>query len=73
MCCVLAMGGRFRLLIGMRRAVHERQPCHEKILNYQKNGTPYWFKIAITPITDEAGQPRWLVARERELPELFAA
>lgn len=57
----------------MRRAVHERQSCHEKILNYHKSGTPYWVEIAITPINDEAGQPLWFVARERELPELLAA
>ncbi len=57
----------------MRRAVHERQPCLEKILNYHKNGTPYWVEIAITPLTDDAGQSQWFVARERELPELLAA
>jgi len=57
----------------MRRAVHERQSCHEKILNYHKNGTPYCVEITITPITDDAGQPQWFVARERELPELLAA
>jgi PAS domain S-box-containing protein len=57
----------------MRQAVHERRPCHEKILNYHKNGSAYWVEIAITPITDEAGEPRWFVAREREMPELLAA
>jgi PAS domain S-box-containing protein len=57
----------------MRRAVHDRQSCHETILNYHKNGAPYWVEIAITPITDDTGQPQWFVARERELPELLAA
>lgn len=57
----------------MRCAVHEHQPCHERILNYHKNGSPYWVEIAITPITDDAGQPQWFVARERELPEPLAA
>ena len=52
----------------MRRAVHEVRPCRETILNYHKNGAPYWVEIAITPICDDAGQPLWLVARERELP-----
>ena len=51
----------------MRRAVHQVRPCRETILNYHKNGAPYWVEIAITPICDDAGQPLWLIAREREL------
>jgi PAS domain S-box-containing protein len=57
----------------MRRAVHEYRPCRETILNYHKNGTPYWVEVAITPIFDEAGEPLWLVARERELKDRVAA
>lgn len=57
----------------MRCAVHEHRSCHETILNYHKNGTPYWVEIAITPIIDDGGQPHWFVARERELPESVAA
>ena len=57
----------------MRRAVHERRPCLETILNYHRDGTPYWVEIAITPIFDDAGQPLWFVAREHEVPEPIAA
>ena len=57
----------------MRSAVHEYRPCKETILNYHKNGAPYWVEIAITPILDDAGQPLWLVARERELTDRVAA
>ncbi len=57
----------------MRRAVHQNLPCRETILNYHKNGTPYWVDVAITPILDDAGQPVWLVARERELADRVAA
>ncbi len=52
----------------MRQAVHEYRPCRETILNYHKNGTPYWVEIGIVPIFDDAGKPVWLVAREKELP-----
>ncbi len=51
----------------MREAVHAHRPCCETILNYHRNGTPYWVEVAITPIFDDAGRPLWLVAREREL------
>ena len=57
----------------MRRAVHEHRPCSETILNYHKNGTPYWAEVAITPIVDDAGELLWFVARERELTDRAAA
>ncbi len=52
----------------MRQAVHEFKPCHERLVNYRKDGTPYWVDIEITPILDDAGAPLWVVAREHELP-----
>ena len=51
----------------MRRAVRETRACRETILNYHKNGTPYWVEVAITPILDDTGEPLWFVAREREM------
>ena len=57
----------------MRRAVHQYRACSETILNYHKNGTPYWVEVAIMPILDDAGQPLWMVARERELADRVAA
>jgi len=51
----------------MSLAVRELRPCRETILNYHKDGTPYWVDIAITPIFDDANQPRWLVGRERQV------
>lgn len=52
----------------MRRAIREREPCLVTIVNYRKNGTPYWVEIAITPITDDAGEFQCFVAHEREVP-----
>jgi PAS domain S-box-containing protein len=57
----------------LRAAVHARRTCQETILNYRKDGTPYWVEIAITPIADDAGVPLWLVAHERELNTSAAA
>ena len=57
----------------MRSAVHAYRPCRETILNYHKNGTPYWVEVAITPIMDDKGEPLFLVARERELTDRVAA
>jgi PAS domain S-box-containing protein len=57
----------------LRTAVQAKRACQETILNYHKNGTPYWVEIAITPIADDVGVPLWLVARERELNTPAAA
>jgi methyl-accepting chemotaxis protein len=57
----------------MRSAVYEYRPCRETILNYHKNGTPYWADVAITPILDDADQLLWLIAREREVSDRVAA
>ena len=51
----------------MRCAVHEHRPCRETILNYHKDGTPYWVEIDIQMVFDPAGAVRWMIAREREL------
>jgi PAS domain S-box-containing protein len=54
----------------MRQAVHEGRACHETILNYHKDGTPYWVEIDIRPFLDYSGNIRWLVAHERERTDL---
>ncbi len=51
----------------IREAVRDRLPCRETLANYHKNGTLYRVIVAITPILDDAGQPLWFVAREKEL------
>ena len=53
----------------MSAAVHNRQPCTEALINYHKDGTPYWVSINITPVWDDAGHFLCFIARELELPE----
>ena len=49
----------------LRSALHDQRSCQETIVNYRKDGSTYWARIAITPISDDADQLRWFVARER--------
>lgn len=53
----------------MREAVHKRQPSTEALINYHKDGTPYWVSVNITPIWDDAGHFLCFIAREIDLPE----
>lgn len=53
----------------IRQALRERRACREVLVNYHKSGTPYRVDISISPILDDAGDPMWFVAREKELPD----
>jgi methyl-accepting chemotaxis protein len=53
----------------LREAVRRHRPCVEEILNYRKNGEPYWVRIEMIPVGDHHGKIHWLVAREREVRE----
>ena len=37
------------------RAVHAGEACSVEILNYRKDGTPFWNWLSITPVRDETG------------------
>lgn len=39
----------------IRRAVRQKRGCVVEILNYRKNGEPFWNRLSITPIYDDSG------------------
>ncbi len=39
----------------MRRAVRDGQPIEVEILNYRKDGSPFWNALHISPVRDAAG------------------
>ncbi len=51
----------------MRTAFRQRRSVHVEMLNYHKNGNPYWVSITMSPVVDEFGDPRCFVAIEREI------
>jgi PAS domain S-box-containing protein len=51
----------------LRDAVHNGQYIQSKILNYHKNGHPYWVSISITPIKNDTGKLEGFVAIERDV------
>ena len=46
--------GRTREAI--RHAVRRAEPCNVEILNYRRDGTPFWNRLSITPVRDERGE-----------------
>ena len=55
--------------VRVREAVRSEQSCTEALVNYHKNGTPYWVSLNITPLRDGGGGLMGFVAREVELTE----
>lgn len=46
----------------MRAAIESNQESTTDLLNYRKDGTPFWNRISITPVKDAAGRVSHLVA-----------
>jgi PAS domain S-box-containing protein len=40
----------------LRQAVRKGKPCCTRLLNYKKDGTPFWNLLTMTPIRDETGR-----------------
>lgn len=53
----------------IRKKLSERISFKEEILNYHKNGTPYWIKLDITPIIDGYGDLTNFIAIQEDITE----
>jgi PAS domain S-box-containing protein len=53
----------------LRQAVAAATSCREELINYHKDGHPYWVAIAISPILGPDGAPRGFMAIESELKD----
>jgi PAS domain S-box-containing protein len=54
----------------MRKAIQTFQRCREIILNYHRDGHPYWVEVVLTPIKDDADRTLCFVAQEYERPDI---
>lgn len=52
----------------IRHALESRQPSRVELINYTKDGKPFWVELDIVPIADETGYTHW-VAIERDITE----
>ena len=61
----------------LRTAIRAGEPCTVELLNYKKDGTPFWNELSISPVRDAAGKLTHLVGvqtdvtRRRHLEEQF--
>ena len=51
----------------IRRNLDRLEPFYSEILNYHKNGTPYWVSLSIAPVFDEAGRVERFISVEADI------
>jgi len=44
------------MIAEIRKAIAEERPCHVVLLNYRKDGTPFWNELSLSPVHDADGR-----------------
>ena len=50
----------------IRAALRRHEPVRAELLNYRKDGTPFWVEISIVPVRDAAGRVTHFASAQRE-------
>ncbi len=53
----------------IREALEENRPYDGEILNYKKDGTPFWNGLVISPVQDESGKMTGFFSIQRDISE----
>ena len=57
----------------LRTALKRWEPVEVEMLNYRKNGTPFWVELSIVPVADESGFFTHWVSVQRDVTDRKAA
>jgi diguanylate cyclase (GGDEF)-like protein/PAS domain S-box-containing protein len=73
-CAVLqGVGTNLETVNELRIALNSGQSFHTEILNYRKDGTPFWNDLSIIPVRDSEGNLTQFVGTQRDISENKAA
>jgi diguanylate cyclase (GGDEF)-like protein/PAS domain S-box-containing protein len=53
----------------LRERLRHQQPAQVELLNYRKDGTPFWVELNIQPIFNEKGQLTYWISVQRDVTE----
>jgi methyl-accepting chemotaxis protein len=53
----------------IRAHLDRQEPFYTEILNYHKNGTPYWVSLSIAPVFDQNGRVNRFISVEADITE----
>lgn len=57
----------------LKQAITQRKEIHIILLNYKKDGSPFWNLLHISPITDNAGKLHSIIGSQLDVSGLVAA
>ncbi|NJM06024.1 PAS domain S-box protein [Candidatus Gracilibacteria bacterium] len=57
----------------IRQALNEHQPVQVELVNYSREGRPYWIELSIAPVPDAQGAVCYFIAIERDISARKAA
>jgi|GEM_PF-3983584 len=60
-------------VLTVRKALAEGEPCKVTILNYRKDGSPFWNELSISPIRDSSGKLTHFIGIQRDVTKLRKA
>lgn len=53
----------------IRECIHARKACVKEIVNYRKDGMPFWIEITIQPITVEESDAQFMLLLNRDITD----
>ena len=53
----------------LRTAIREKRPITVQLLNYRKDGTPFWNRLSITPVQDHSGVVTHFIGVQSDVTE----
>ena len=53
----------------MREAIRNHEECNVTLLNYRKDGSPFWNDLTIAPVRDESGRVTHFVGLQNDVTE----
>ncbi len=53
----------------VRTAIRDGRPCTVELLNFRKDGTPFWNELSISPVRDETGRLTHFVGVQADVTE----
>jgi PAS domain S-box-containing protein len=53
----------------IRAAIQEERECVAELLNYRKDGSPFWNRLAITPVRNAQGQVTHFIGLQSDITE----
>jgi PAS domain S-box-containing protein len=53
----------------IRQAIANGEPCTAELINYRRDGTPFWNQLTLYPVGGTPGRPKFYVGNQTRIPD----